>query len=91
MPEPPDRRRHQPGRPRSVGEDRHPRLRTRAGWCLLGIEHAKARDETLCISAPVGMMRSDEVPAAPPGRPLPVVMVADARHVAPVDADGNLL
>jgi hypothetical protein len=88
MTEPPDRRRHQPGRPRSVGEDRHSRLWTRARWRPLGIEHAKAGDETLGISAPVGMMRSDELPA-PPGRPVRVVLVADACHIAPVDADGN--
>jgi hypothetical protein len=78
-----------------VGDDRHPGLRTRTGRGLLGIEpaieHAKARDETLGISAPVGMMCSDELPAPPPGRPVLVVLVADVCHVTPVDGDGNLL
>ena len=78
-------------------DDRHPRLRTRTRTRtrgrLLGIEPAKADDETLGISAQVGMVRSNELPAEPLGFPRPalaaLVLVADVCHVAPVDDEGN--
>ena len=91
MTDPPDRPRQQPGRPRSAGEDRHPRLWTRARWRLLGIEPAQAGDEALGIPAAIGMMRSDELSAPPPDvrRPAPVVLGAAVCHVAPVDDDGD--
>src|ERR1700734_543336 len=93
MTDPPDRRRPQPGRPRSTREDRHPRLRTQARWRLLGIEPAQAGDEALGIPAAIGMMRSDELPAPPPDvrRPVLVVLAADVGHVAPLDYECTFL
>jgi hypothetical protein len=61
---------------------------TRARGRLLGIEPAKSGDEALGISAPVGMMRSNELPAAPLDFPRPA-LVADVCHFAPVDDDGD--
>jgi hypothetical protein len=55
---------------------------------LLGIEPAKSGDEALGISAPVGMMRSNELPAAPFDFPRSA-LVADVCHFAPVDDDGD--
>jgi hypothetical protein len=68
------------------------RSRTRP-WArgrLLGVEPAKSGDEALGITAPVGMMRSNELPAAPLDFPRPA-LVADVCHVAPVDDDGDFL
>jgi hypothetical protein len=72
-------------RTRSRARDR-PWVRER----LLGIELAKSGDEALGIPAPVGMMRSNELPAAPLDLPRPA-LVADICHVAPVDDDGDFL
>src|SRR5689334_3281382 len=56
---------NQPDRPRAVLDDDH--LGQLSGVLLRsGIEGAQARGEEVRIPAPVWMMRSDEITAAPP-------------------------
>jgi hypothetical protein len=74
-----------------MGDNRHPRQRVLVSGRLPVVERAKAGNEALGISAPVRMMRPDELPTAPPdfARRVLVMLVADACHVAPLDGDGD--
>jgi len=65
MAKPPGRCDHHPGQPRPAPHDHHPGPWLPAAL-MLGAEGAQARDETVRITAPVRMMRPDEIPAAAP-------------------------
>jgi hypothetical protein len=58
---------------------------------MLGAEEAQARDETVRITAPVRMMRPDEIPASAPSlihlpaRPQPRRRVAGAPRCTAID------
>jgi hypothetical protein len=65
MAKPPGRCDYHPGQPRPAPHDHHP-----GPWLsafMLRAEGAQARHETVRITAPVRMMRPDEIPAAAPG------------------------
>jgi hypothetical protein len=66
-----DRRNCQPGQPRPVTHNNHPRQRLLARRVCPSVERAHARDEDVRITAAVRMIHSDEFPAAPlsPVRP----------------------
>ena len=65
MAKPPGRRDHHPGHPHPVLHDHHPGPRLPAAL-MLGAEGAQALGEHVRITAPVRMMRPDEIPAAAP-------------------------
>jgi hypothetical protein len=58
----PRHRGHEPGRPASM-PDNHDGGRQVLGRRLSG-EGSQARDESICIPAPIGMVRQDELPTA---------------------------
>jgi hypothetical protein len=66
-----DHRNCQPGQPRPVTHNNHPRQRLLARRVCPSVERAHARDEDVRITAAVRMIHSDEFPAAPlsPVRP----------------------
>jgi hypothetical protein len=90
MAKPPGRCDHHPGQPRPAPHDNHPGPWLPAAL-MLRAEEAQARDETVRITAPVRMMRPDEIPAAAPSlihlpaRPQPRRRVAGAPRCTAID------
>ena len=61
----PGHRDHQPGEPPPVPDNHHPGRQVRGR--LPRAEGSQARHELIWITAPVGMVRPDELPTAPLG------------------------
>ena len=90
MAKPPGRCDHHPDQPRPAPHDHHPGPWLPAAL-MLRAEEAQARGETVRITAPVRMMRPDEIPAAAPSlihlpaRPQPRRRVAGAPRCTAID------